>query len=128
MVTSTLEDRDDRMYYRCSINYVLLLSFSLVIWQETHFLITQWCIFNVFTEQGECATNQRNDQGKEPSINEEVVSADLYDVQQQGGHRKQDALSDSKLLHGIFEEKPQRLRGGADIKREQSKQEINTVC
>ena len=60
------------------------------------------------------STNQRNSQGKEPGVNEKVVSTDLDDVEEQWGHRQQDALGHHKLLHSILEEEPYRLRKTQD--------------
>lgn len=64
-------------------------------------------------------TNQGNAQGKEPGVDEEVVTTDLNDVEQQRGHWQQDALGHSKFLHRVLQEKSQRLNGtqtGRNIK------------
>lgn len=56
-------------------------------------------------------TNQRDEQREEPSVDEEIISSDLYDVQEQRAHRQQDALGHCKLLHCVLQEKTQRLGG-----------------
>lgn len=56
------------------------------------------------------AANQRDDEREEPGVDEEIVSADLDDVQEQRGHGQQDALGHHKLLQSIFQEEAQRLR------------------
>lgn len=50
------------------------------------------------------ATNQRDDECEEPSVDEEIISADLYDVEEQRGDGQQNALSHRKLLQSIFQE------------------------
>lgn len=56
-------------------------------------------------------TDQRYTQGKEPGVDEEVVSTDLDDVEEQRSHRQQDALGHNKLLNGILQKEPHRLGG-----------------
>lgn len=56
--------------------------------------------------RGECITDQWDSQGKEPGINEKVVSTNLDDVQKQRGDRQQDTLGHNKLLYSILEEEP----------------------
>lgn len=59
----------------------------------------------MFTQHpGTINTNQRHDEREEPGVDEEVISADLYDVEEQGGHGQQNALSHYKLLQSIFQE------------------------
>ena len=51
-------------------------------------------------------TNQRDDESEEPGVDEEVISTDLDDVEEQGGHRQQNTLSHRKLLQGVLQEEP----------------------
>ena len=77
--------------------------------------------------EGEHGTNQRDSQGEEPGVDEKVVAPNLDDVQEQWGHRQQDALGHSELLHSVSEEEPQRLRGRADINMNKNRQREGSV-
>lgn len=75
------------------------------------------------SRRGERSTNQRNTQGEEPGIDEEVVAADLDDVEEQRGHRQQDTLSHYKFLHSILKEESQCLSGRQRREKMQMKRE-----
>lgn len=49
-------------------------------------------------------TNQRDDECEEPGVDEEIISANLYDVEEQRGHGQQDEMSHYKFLQSIFQE------------------------
>lgn len=55
-------------------------------------------------------TDQRDDEGEEPGIDEEVVSASFDDVDEGGGDGQSDQLHHYKLLGLILEEETQSLK------------------
>lgn len=98
------------------MTYILLLSidktnYMFFYYTKMPFLFVH-TLFNSW--KGEHSTNQRNRQGKEPGVDEKVVSTNLDDVQEQRGDGQQDALGHKKLLYSILQEEPHRLRGRPD--------------
>jgi hypothetical protein len=55
------------------------------------------------------ATHQTYDCHEEPSVNEEIVAADLYDIQKQRQNRYHEHDRHQELLHGVFEKEADRL-------------------